>query len=286
MISIRNVRKRFGNVVALDGIDLEIAAGEVVALWGPNGAGKTTLLRCMLGVIPFEGDIEIQGISVQTRGKQARYLVGFVPQEIGFHDNFTVFEALKFYAGLKRAPLDAVEYWLRQVGLDGSRRQKIRKLSGGMKQRLALAIALLADPPVLLLDEPTANLDQKSREEFLDLLADLKAKGKTLVFCSHRLDEVVPLADRIVLMEAGRILRVDDLQRAAASQLSSQRLRIFVPRDQISRALTLLQEGNFSATANGRGIWIRVNGRGKVQPLALLLQSGIYIEDFEYETME
>lgn len=206
MIDITDVSKRFGSTVALDGLSLRVDAGESVALWGANGAGKSTLIRCVLGLLRFGGTIRVGGLDVRRQGKRSRRLIGYVPQELGFHDDLPVGQAVRFFARLKGAKIGSVEEVLAGVHLDGQHRTRIRDLSGGMKQRLALALALVGDPPVLVLDEVTASLDACGREEFTSLLAALSSAGRTLLFASHRLDEIGALAHRVVTIERGRIV--------------------------------------------------------------------------------
>lgn len=206
MVHVRDLTKRFGPLVAVDRLSFEVMPGEAVALWGPNGAGKTTALRCLLGLLPFEGLVRVGGYDVTLHGKEARRMIGFVPQELNFHDDLVVRETLRFYARLKKAPLEQVDEALERIGLTRHALKLVKNLSGGMKQRLALAVALLADPPLLVLDEPTANLDARSRQELLALLRELKAAGKTLIFSSHRLGEVAKLADRVLVLEDGRLV--------------------------------------------------------------------------------
>ncbi len=166
MIIAKNLTKRYGKIAALNNISFTIEAGEAVALWGANGAGKTTTLRCLLGVQGFEGELMVNGINVSRDGKAARAAIGYVPQEATFYD-MTVLETLQFYARLKKTDSQRVNEVLEQVQLITHHKKRVNMLSGGMKQRLALAVALLADPPVLVLDEPTANLDVKAQRDFI-----------------------------------------------------------------------------------------------------------------------
>lgn len=206
IISVTNLTRRFGHLTAVDDVSFDVHSGEAVALWGANGAGKTTALRCLLHLMPFDGQVTIAGLDVKKKGKAARRLVGFVPQELSFHDELTVAETLTFYARLKKAqqgydftPL------LTRLELVHHIEKPIRALSGGLKQRLALALALIGNPPILILDEPTSNLDLRAREEFVHFLQELRDEGKTLVFSSHRLEEVKAVADRVLLLESGRL---------------------------------------------------------------------------------
>lgn len=207
LIEVEALTKRFGAIEAVKGVSFAVRQGDVVALWGPNGAGKTTVLRCLLGLFPFSGQVRVVGVDMRSRGRLARRFIGFVPQELSFHDRLSTAETLEMYARLKHAPLARVKELLETLGLMEHHRKSVRALSGGLKQRLALACALLSDPPILLLDEPTSNLDQAARDDFLSLLSDLSRAGKTLVFTSHRPEEVESLATRIILMENGKIVR-------------------------------------------------------------------------------
>ncbi len=214
MIRIEGVRKRFGRFHALGGVDLGIEPGEAVALWGPNGAGKTTLLRCVLGLHSFTGRITIDSLDVRRRGKAARRRLGYIPQESILPPDLRVVEAMALFAGLRRARREQIDRLLGLVELQGARSRRVCDLSGGMRQRLSLALALLGDPPLLVLDEPTSNLDAAGRRAFLDLLLNLKKGGKTILFTSHRPDEVRYVADRVVTLENGLIVAQEHVDHA------------------------------------------------------------------------
>lgn len=285
MIQVKNLNKWFGDTKAVDDLTFDIRAGEAVALWGSNGAGKTTALRCILGVMPYEGSVTLGEHDVSWQGKAARRLLGFVPQEISLHDDLTVEDTLRFYGRLKKVPANGenAARLLERLGLSSYTAKAVRDLSGGMKQRLALAIALLADPPVLILDEPTANLDVKARGEFLGLLAELKVAGKTLLFSSHRLEEVAAIADRVLLMEAGR-LAADCPPAELGSKLgSSALLKLHLDEEWIETAVTTLTHNGFAANRNGKGIWVRVIPLEKARPISVLAEAGIPVDDFEVE---
>ena len=216
MISVKNLVKRYpqpgrawwsdATITAVDDLSFELSAGQSMALWGVNGAGKTTVLKCLLGLLGCEGELRLNGFDLHRNGRAARRHFGYVPQELAFHNDLSVLESCRFYARLKDVPLDQIPHVLAQVDLVGQERKAVGALSGGMKQRLALALALLADPQVLLLDEPTSNLDADTRTEFLDLLAQLHADGKTLLFTSHHLEEVEQLAQRVLILQDGKVV--------------------------------------------------------------------------------
>jgi ABC-type multidrug transport system ATPase subunit len=286
MVHVKNLSKRFGRIQALSDLSFEIKAGEAVALWGANGAGKTTALRCLLGVIPYEGTVQLGEFNSTWQGKAVRRLLGFVPQEINFHDDLSVKETLRFYARLKKTAVDTdhTVTFLKRLGLDIHLTKQVGDLSGGMKQRLALAIALLADPPVLVLDEPTANLDVKAREEFLSLLGELKAAGKTLIFSSHRPDEVSTLADRVLVLENGRLAA--DCPPAQLGRYLGEWARLklhFAGEGWIGPAVEALHGHGFQAHRNGTGVWVRVVPLEKARPISLLAEAGIPVSDFQLE---
>lgn len=206
-IAVRNLSKRYGKTEALHDLSFTAVPGEILALWGANGAGKTTLLKAILGLIRFEGEIAVNGHDAARAGKAARRDIGYVPQEAVFYD-WGVLATMQFYARLKKAPPERIPFLLRRLGLEPHAHKAVAALSGGLKQRLALAIALLADPPLLLLDEPTASLDTVTQQDYLTLLTTLRAEGKTILFASHRLEEVEALADRALLLENGRLVDI------------------------------------------------------------------------------
>ena len=206
MIQIADVHKRYGRAPILAGVSFDVLSGQSVALWGSNGAGKTTLIRCMLGLVDFQGTIRVAGLDVRREGKRVRRLLGYVPQELAFYDDFRVIEACRYMARLRGADVGACEEGLENLGLLSHARKRVRELSGGMKQRLALSVALLNDPPLLVLDEPTSNLDSAGRDSLMRLLLDLKSAGKSILFISHRPEEVAGLADRVLTLECGRVL--------------------------------------------------------------------------------
>jgi nitrous oxidase accessory protein len=206
-LMVDRLSKRFGRDDVVKDLTFSIRQGESVAFWGPNGAGKSTLLHCILGIIPFEGEINIGTLSSRNDPKEFRGKIGFVPQEINLYVDLTVSETLDFFSSIRRIESSVGEKLLRNLNLSTHSHKKVGHLSGGMKQRLGLALALLSDPPILILDEPTTSLDSQSRTHFFTYLNELKTAGKTLIFASHRVEDVVSLADKIFLMEDGSIVK-------------------------------------------------------------------------------
>jgi len=222
MLKVEGLVKAYGPLRAVDGASFSVDAGSVVALLGPNGAGKTTTFKCILGVTGFEGTIEVDGLSVRERGKDVRRRLGYLPQTPALSDGDTCRQALEFLAELKGADKGRVAPLLKLANLWEQRDTKVSRLSGGMRQRLALAAALLADPPVLLLDEPTASLDLESRREFHDLIARLRDEGKTVILSTHFLDRLGDLADRVIVLNQGRVV-FDGTMRELAERAPTNR---------------------------------------------------------------
>jgi len=221
-VVVSDVTKRYGRLEALAGISFTIEPGQIVALLGPNGSGKTTTFKCILGVTGFDGSIEIAGRPVKTQGKDARRLIGYLPQTPAFDPGDTPIGVLRFLADLKGADRRRVDLLLERVDLTDERLMKVGEISGGMRQRLALAAALLSDPPVLLLDEPTANLDTDSRKQFRMLLAELRQEGKTVLLSTHFIEGLQGLADRLIVLKQGRVvldIAADELEKKKGNRV-------------------------------------------------------------------
>lgn len=281
MIRAEQVTKRYGRFRAVDDVSFSIARGESVALWGTNGAGKTTLIRCVLGVARFKGLVEVSGIDVSRRGKAARSLIGYVPQELAFHDDARVAPSLAFFGSLRRVDARAPARSLDAVGLTGHEHKRLRDLSGGMKQRLALAIALLSDPPVIVLDEPTSNLDAGGRAEVVAALGAQRQRGKTIVFASHRHEEVRALADRVIVLESGRVAREASPGDLWPTDHGARLLRVVVAGCTDEEAAEALRRAGHAVTLNGRGVCVRVRADHKAEPIESLVRANIRVRDLE-----
>lgn len=278
MIDVCHVTKRFGSLTALDDVSFLLPQGQALALWGANGAGKSTLIRCLLGLYDYHGEITLAGCNARTRGKEARAALGYVPQELCFHDDMTVRQTVDFYAALRGADGTGV---LARVGLDDCPERPVGALSGGMKQRLGLALALLGDPPLLVLDEPTSNLDLAGREEFLKLLVGLREQGKTMLFTSHRLEEVLALADQVVVLEKGHVAMTARPAELVGAQGWQAVVKLRMPRESLDEALEQLASAGYRARRNGSGVWVEVPCDRKATPIQTLARAGIMVTDFE-----
>lgn len=285
MISVNHVTRAFGRHRAVDDVTLAVQPGESVALWGKNGAGKSTLIRCVLGLLRFRGEIVVGGCNVLRAGKAARLLIGYVPQELGFYDELGVGEAVVFFAQLKGLRRVSTRETLGRVGLADHASKRVRELSGGMKQRLALAIALLGDPPVLVLDEVTASLDAVGREDFVRLLQGLSGSGRTMLFASHRVEEVAAMAHRVVTMEKGRLTRVESCADFVSSVRHSAVLHLVIDQSARQNAMDSLELRGFAPRLNGVGVLVPVPPDQKAAPFQVLAEARIRVDDFEVVTL-
>lgn len=281
MITLDHLTMRFGRQKAVSDVSLGIQAGESVALWGTNGAGKSTILRCVMGLLRYSGSIQIAGFDARRDGKGTRQLIGYVPQELGFYDDLRVHAAVKYFGTLKGVSNRSADATLDRVGLLGHGGKRIRELSGGMKQRLALALALINDPPILILDEVTASLDASGRRDFISLLSTVIQSGerRTLLFASHRLEEIQYLASRVVTLDAGAV-KSDEAADTFVSRWQ-ETLHLFMDLNSARRSIDVLKLGGVNARLNGRGILIPVTRGDRAAPLRLLAAHAIQYDDLE-----
>jgi Cu-processing system ATP-binding protein len=214
VVEISGVTKYFGEIHAVDGVDLAFEKGELFGLIGHNGAGKSTLFKMMLGLLPVtDGQIRIYGQPIHgEKFRQARRRIGYLPENVVFYDNLTGLETLYFFAALKNADKKTCAAILETVGLAQAANRRVRGYSKGMRQRLGFAQALLGKPDILFLDEPTNGLDPEGIREFYQVLRSLQEQGVTMILTSHILAEIQERVDRLAIMKAGKIQAVGSLQ--------------------------------------------------------------------------
>ena len=216
MLEIRHLRKSFGPLVAVDDVSFAVERGRLVGLLGPNGAGKTTTVSMIAGLLtPDRGDVLVGGARLAGDTDPKKRRIGLVPQDLALYDEMSARANLRFFGalyGLRGAALDkAIASALDLVGLADRIHDRVSSYSGGMKRRLNLAAGLLHDPDILLLDEPTVGVDPQSRNAIFDNLELLKSRGKALLYTTHYMEEVERLADRIVVVDHGRVIADDTL---------------------------------------------------------------------------
>jgi ABC-2 type transport system ATP-binding protein len=221
MVVLKNLSKRFGSIIAVDDLSVEIRAGEVFGLLGPNGAGKTTTVSLAVGILrPDSGSVSLADVGPPTSAA-ARAKIGIAPQAIALYDNLSGEENVRFFGRLQglagRELANRVTWALDFVQLADRRRDRARTYSGGMKRRLNLAIALVHDPPLLMLDEPTVGVDPQSRSAIFDNIKDLQKQGRTVVYTTHYIEEAERLCDRVGIMDRGRLLALDTVDNLIAA---------------------------------------------------------------------
>ena len=285
IVRVRGLVKRYDSgFEALKGVDLDIREGEVLALLGPNGAGKTTLISSICGIAtPTEGVIEVGGHDTVHAFRAARRLIGLVPQEINLEPFETVAGTVSFSRGLFGKPKDdaLVAGVLRSLSLDDKADSQVKELSGGMTRRVLIAKALSHEPRVLFLDEPTAGVDVELRRGMWEVVADLKRRGVTIILTTHYIEEAEAIADRIAVIDGGRILLVEE-KDALMKRMGQKALRIdlagpleTVPDALADYRLALAKDGRsltytYDTTAERTGV---------VRLLAAIDAAGIQVAD-------
>ena len=285
MVSIRAARKIYdGGFEALKGVDLTIEQGEILALLGPNGAGKTTLISAICGITqPSSGTIEVGGHDVVRDYREARRLIGLVPQEINLEPFEKVFNTVRFSRGLFGLPRNdaLIEQVLRKLSLWDKRDTPVRALSGGMKRRVLIAKALSHEPRVLFLDEPTAGVDVELRRDMWEIVEELRKGGVTIILTTHYIEEAEAIADRIGVINNGKILLVED-KASLMARMGRKELRIelddpilSVPEALASFALTVEDEGRHLVYVYDTG----AERTGIARLMTALSEQGIVVRD-------
>mgnify|MGYP000100089779 CR=1 FL=1 len=248
-IRVRELVKEYDGTMALKGVSFDVREGEVFGLLGPNGAGKTTLMNILAGVVcPTSGKAEVLGHDVVVESRAVRELIGFCPQETVAYEELSALENMLFYAGLYDIPRSEAKKRARELlefmGLWEVAKKPVKEFSGGMKRRLNLAIALVNDPKVLLLDEPTTGLDPRARREVWRYIEGLRAEKRTVLLATHYMEEADHLSDRVAIMDLGRIVALDtpEALKKTVGELSVIEVEVEELREAVIRALSPLSE--------------------------------------------
>jgi ABC-2 type transport system ATP-binding protein len=209
-VTLRALTKRFGEFTAVDSVTLEVARGEIFGFLGPNGAGKSTTIRILCGLLaPTSGDASVGGFDVAVEPERVKASIGYMSQRFSLYDDLTVEENIDFFSGIYGVPRarreERKDYALEMAGLAAARSRMTRQLAGGFKQRLALGCAILHEPPIVFLDEPTSGVDPLARRSFWDLIYQMAAAGATVFVSTHYMDEA-EYCHRVALMHRGRVI--------------------------------------------------------------------------------
>ena len=283
VVRLRSLTKRYGEFLALDRVDLDVQAGEILGLLGPNGAGKTTLISIVAGIVrATSGEASVLGRDVVADYRFTRRAIGLVPQEINFDPFFTVEETLRIQAGYfgVRLPDERLEEILDALDLGGKRHANTRSLSGGMKRRLLIGKALVHEPRILFLDEPTAGVDVKLRQALWAYVRRLQGRGTTIVLTTHYLEEAEELADRVAVIDKGRILLVEEKQRLLERQAGKTlRITLTAPLGTLPARLAAL---GARLEAGGGALAVEVLPGGSFGPmLEAVAAAGLPVGDVE-----
>jgi len=281
MIQIANLTKRYGEFVAVNRVSLDVRAGETLALLGPNGSGKTTTLKCLTGLTrPDGGSVHVDGIDIAQQPKQARAMLSFLPQRVAFHDSLTAVEVLQFYCRLRKLPPSRIDSVLQSLDLEGVKQTRIGQFSGGMIQRLGVAAALLPDAPLLVLDEPAANLDPEGAAQLRELILSMKRRGRTVLFSTHVLPDVETLADRAAILVGGKLVTVESLEALRHGIAERSRLRVTLRAPEKRLVEAVLAAGALEADLVGTVLWVTAKPSDRVQVLHQIEVAGGRIEHF------
>ena len=261
-VFLEKLVKRFGNFVAVDNVSLEVAQGEIFGFLGPNGAGKSTTIRILCGLLaPTSGRATVNGYEVATQAEEIRRNIGYMSQKFSLYDDLTVEENIEFFGGVygvTPARLAARrDYVLKMAGLEDKRTSMTRLLSGGWKQRLALGCAILHEPPILFLDEPTSGVDPIARRNFWDLIYELSTAGHTVFVTTHYMDEA-EYCHRLALMHGGRVIALGSPAELKASLGAGHLLNL--ESSDLLGSMTALQgrPGILDVAVFGSGLHVKV----------------------------
>jgi len=274
-IRFSSVRKTFGDVTALDEVDFAAPSGAVTVLLGPNGAGKTTTVRLTTGALLADfGRIEVLGLSPVESGDEIRRRVGVVPPKPAFYDQLTGWENLQFAATIFESDEVSARSAAERFGIDHALAQEVGGYSTGMRTRLALARAVIHDPEVLMLDEPTAGLDPESSRAVLDLIKEMAGRGRTIIMCTHLLHEAEGVADQVVLMEEGSV-RTSGNPRDLATRYMANPIVIIDAEDRA--ALTGIEDlDGVLATRFEDGLHVTIDSTSRIPDIVIeLVKRGI-----------
>ncbi len=258
VVEVRELAKSYGGFRAVDGVSFEVESGQAVCLLGPNGSGKTTTLRSVTGLLrPDSGSVKICGIDLGRNPRKAKRNFSYLPQQPCFPANITVREVTEFHAKLRRLDVDRIVSSLREAGISEAEESRmVGELSGGMRQRLSLAVAGMPDVPLMVFDEPTANLDPESALRFREQAKRWREAGKSLLFSTHVLADVEDFADRVVVLVGGTLVAEENVSQLRADLRQFALLRVDVGRPTEEHAKVAMECGATEACLNHRAVII------------------------------
>jgi ABC-2 type transport system ATP-binding protein len=279
VITVKNLVKRYGSLPAVDGVSFSIRAGEIFGIIGPNGAGKTTTVECISGLrAPDSGSISVYGLSPQRDRDRIREFVGVQLQESALPPRLKVGEALQLFASFYPSPLDPQEV-LESLGIKHIERVAFKKLSGGQKQRVSIALALVGNPKIAILDELTTGLDPEARRETWALIERMRGRGVTVILVTHFMDEAETLCDRVALINRGR-LRALDTPETIAAEAGGNRVR-FVPSQPVDDKTLYAVPGVQAVERKDRYVTVTGTGDLAASLINALAAAGVQVSELE-----
>jgi len=269
IVEIENLRKVFGDFTAVDGITLSVSRGEVFGFLGPNGAGKSTTIKMLCGLLmPTGGSGSVGGYDILTESEKIKQHIGYMSQRFSLYDDLTVEQNIKFFSGMYGVPGQRLkerrEWVLDMAGLRDKRTAVTRTLAGGFKQRLALGCAILHEPPILFLDEPTSGVDPVSRRNFWNMIHDLSRSGTTVFVTTHYMDEA-EYCDRLALIYRGRIIASGTPNELKKNYMKREVLEI--ETDSVVEAMDVLEQNHIEAAVFGSLLHVTVEQADQAIPL-------------------
>lgn len=281
MIEVRKLTKRFGAVLAVNDVSLRAESGEILALVGPNGSGKSTTMKCIAGLIaPTAGEIIVNG---KAANGSRRDWLSYLPQEVGFPESLSGEEIIGFYSRLRNLAPGAIQHALEISGLNGFGKRAVREYSVGMLQRLGIAITLMPEAPVVILDEPTAGLDSDAVGRLRELLASMRARGQTVIVSTHVLSEIESLADRVAVLAGGRLVACEPIRNFRERLAQQARMRIALRKPEKKWCELAKSAGAQSAELAGSELVITAPSANYLPVLRALERTGAIVEHFSTE---
>jgi len=282
-IEVNGLTKTYNHTPAVNNVSFRVNKGEIFGFLGPNGAGKTTTIKSMLDLIHADtGSITINGIDMKTNGKEAKRYVGYMPEKVAFYDNLTALQNLSFYAEIKHASKQECADLIQELGLGDTGKKRVGKFSKGMVQRLGMARAILGNPPILILDEPSGGLDPRGVVLIRDKILEMKKKGTTVFVSSHILTEIQEICDRVGIINKGVLVAQDSVE--GLSKKLNLRPHITVSLDKMSATIedsVKKLPGVESVTVKGNSLEIICDGAMKAKVILAITNAGGNIQNLQ-----
>lgn len=292
IIETKKLTKRYGNKEVVSGINLLVEQGDTFGLLGPNGAGKSTTISMLVGLVkPTSGDILIKGINTKNKAEDVRHYIGLVPQDIALYPTLTAEDNLRFWGrmyGIRGKKLKSrVEEVLEIVNLEEKRKDKIETYSGGMKRRINIAAALLHEPEIIIMDEPTVGIDPQSRNHILETVKSLNKLGTTIIYTSHYMEEVEFLCNKVAIIDNGKVIASDEKEKLKKSIIDSEKLILelsAIPKE-LNKEIQSVEEVIRLVTSknNVMEIYVHNGAQAFVKILTIILRYNIKIVSSKIE---